>query len=152
MGNEYWILYCDMEWKRWGSKWNEPLPTTAKDGLHLKNVMLCIWWDWRGILYYEFLLENQMINSNKHCSQIDQLKATLDKKLPELVNRKHIILHQDKSRLHDSLMTRQNCYNLFWFICCIHQTLHLQMSIYVHLFWSLLSSLNRKKCQFPESL
>ena len=107
MGNEYWILYSDMEWKRWGSKWNEPLPTTAKDGLHLKNVMLCIWWDWRGIRYYEFLLENQIINSNKYCSQIDQLKATLDKKLPELVNRKHIILHQDKSRLHDSLMTRQ---------------------------------------------
>ena len=115
MGNEYWILYNDMEWKRLWSKGNEPLPTTAKDGLHLKNVMLCIWWDCgEGILCYEFLLENQMINSNKDCSQIDQLKAMLDKKLPELDNRKHIIFHQDKSRLHVSLMTRQKLLQFDW--------------------------------------
>ena len=67
-----------------------------------------------GILCYEFLLENQMINSNKDCSQIDQLKAMLDKKLPELDNRKHIIFHQDKSRLHVSLMTRQKLLQFDW--------------------------------------
>jgi histone-lysine N-methyltransferase SETMAR len=55
-----------------------------------------------------------MINSNKDCSQIDQLKAMLDKKLPELDNRKHIIFHQDKSRLHVSLMTRQKLLQLGW--------------------------------------
>ena len=53
--------------------------------------MLCIWWDWKAVLYYEPLLENQMINSNKYCSQLDQLKAALDEKRLELVNRKRII-------------------------------------------------------------
>ena len=110
--NEYWILYNDMDWKRLWSKWNEPLP--AKDGLHLKNVMLCIWWDWKGILYYEFRLENQMINFNKDCSQIDQLKAMLDENLPELDNRKHIIFHQDESRLNVSFMTRQKLLQFDW--------------------------------------
>ena len=47
-----------------------------------------ICWDWKGVLYYELLLENLMINSNKYCSQLDQLKAALDKKRLELVNRK----------------------------------------------------------------
>jgi len=37
-------------------------------------------------------------NSNKYCSQLDQLKAALDKKCPELVNRKCIIFHQDNAR------------------------------------------------------
>ena len=69
--------------------------------------MLCTWWDWKGVLYYELLLENQTINSNKYCSQLDQLKAALVEKRPELVNRKHIIFHQDNARLHVSLMTRQ---------------------------------------------
>ena len=43
-------------------------------------------------LLYELLPENQVINSNKYCSQLDQLKATLDKKHPEL-NIKSIIFH-----------------------------------------------------------
>ena len=26
---------------------------------------MCIWWDWNGVLYYELLLENQVINSKE---------------------------------------------------------------------------------------
>ena len=45
MGDEKWILYSNVEWKRlWGMR-NEPPPTTPKVGLHPKTVMLCIWWD-----------------------------------------------------------------------------------------------------------
>ena len=56
--------------------------------------MLCLWWDWKGVLYYELLPESQTIHSNKYFSQLYQLKAALDKKHPELVNRKHVIFHQ----------------------------------------------------------
>ena len=93
MGDEKWILYSNVEQKRSWGKWNEPPPTTPKAGLHPKKVMLCIWWDWKGVLYYELLPENQMINSNKCCSQLDQLKAAFDEKHPELVNREHKIFH-----------------------------------------------------------
>ena len=107
MGDEKWILYNSGERKRSWGKWNEPPQTTPKAGLHPKKVMLCIGWDWKGVLYYELLLENQTIHSNKYCSQLDQLKATLDEKRPELVNRKRIIFHQESTRPHVSLMTRQ---------------------------------------------
>ena len=90
-----------MEWKR-------PL-TTPKADFHPKKVMLCMWWDWKGVLYYELLLENQMINSNKHCSQLDQLKAVLYEKCLESVNREHIIFCEDNARPHISLITTQNC-------------------------------------------
>ena len=59
MGNEKWILYNNVDWKLTGDKQNEPAPTTSKTGLHPKKVILCIWWDWKGVLYYELLLENQ---------------------------------------------------------------------------------------------
>ena len=112
MGDEKWILYNNVEWKRAWGKRNEPPPTTPKASLHPKKVMLCIWWGWKGVLYYELLPENQMINSNKYLSQLDQLKAALDEKRPELVNRKRVIFHQDNTRPRVSLMTSKNCYSL----------------------------------------
>ena len=88
--DEKWTLYNNVEWKRSWGKWNEPPQTIPKASLQPKKVMLYIWWDWKGVLYYELLLENQTVNSNKYCSQLDQLKAALDEKCPELVNRLHI--------------------------------------------------------------
>ena len=95
--------------------------------------MLCIWWDWKGVLYYELLTENQTINCNKYCSQLDQLKAALDEKHPEVVNRKCVIFHQDNARPHVSLMTRQKLLQLGWEVL-IHlpysPDIYLRISIY----------------------
>ena len=55
MGDEKWLLYNNVEQKRLWGKRSEPLPTTPKAGLHPKKVM-CIWWDWKGVLYHELLL------------------------------------------------------------------------------------------------
>ena len=65
-----------------------------QSGLHPRQVM-CIWWDWKGVLYYEFLLENQKFNTLKYCSLLDQLKAASDENHSELVNRKCKIFHQE---------------------------------------------------------
>ena len=142
-GDEKWILYNNVGRKRLWGKQNEPPPTTPKAGLHPKKVM-CIWWDWKGVLYYELLPENQTINSNKYCSQLDQLKAALDKKRPELVNRKRIIFHQDNARLHVSLMTRQKLLQLGWEVL-IHPPYSPDIATSdFHLFQSLQTSLNGK--------
>lgn len=58
-------------------------------------------------------------NSNKYCSQLDQLKShsiqvksALNEKCLELINGKHIISHQDNVRPYVSLMIGKNCYSL----------------------------------------
>ena len=50
----------------------------------IQKVLLCILWDWKKLLFYELLLENQMINFNKYYSQLDQLKTALNEKNSEL--------------------------------------------------------------------
>ena len=109
--------------------------------------MLCIWWDWKGILYYELLPENQTIHSNKYCSQLEQLKEILDEKHekhPELVKRKHIIFHQGNTRPHVSLMTRQKLLQLGWEVL-IHPPYSPDIApLDFHLFLSLQNSLNVK--------
>ena len=144
-GDEKWILHNNVKWKRQWGKRNEQPPTTPEAGLHPKKVMLCIWWDWKGVLYYELLLENQTINSNKHCSQLDQLKAALDKKHPELANRKRIIFHQDTARPRVSLMTRQKLLQLGWEVL-IHPPYSPDIApLDFHLFQPLQNSLSGKK-------
>ena len=39
-GDEKWILYNNVEWKRSWDKPSEPPPTTPKAGFHPKKVML----------------------------------------------------------------------------------------------------------------
>ena len=144
MGNKNWIPYSNVEWKRSWDKWNELPPTTPKVDLHSENMMLYIWWDWKGSLYYELLLENRTINSSKYCSPFGQLKAALKEKNLVLVNRKHIVFHQDNARLHISLMTRQKLLQLGW-----EGLIHLPYSPDTassdfHLFQSFQNSLNGK--------
>ena len=106
--------------------------------------VMCIWWYWKGVFYYELLPEHQPINSNKSCSQLDQLKATLDKKHPELVNRKHIIFHQNNGRLHVSLMTGQKLLKLDWEVLMQPPYSSDIAPSDFHLLRSLQNSLNRK--------
>ncbi|XP_014280271.1 uncharacterized protein [Halyomorpha halys] len=54
--------------------------TTTKAGLHKKKIMLSIWWDWKGVLYFELLPPNQTINSGVYCVQLEQLKAEVEQK------------------------------------------------------------------------
>ena len=142
-GNEKWLLFNNVEWKRSRGKWNEPPLTTPKGSLHPKKVMLCIWWDWKGVRYYELFLENQLINSKKCCSQLDQLKAALEEERPELINRKRIIFHQDNTRPHVSLLTRKKLLQRGWEVL-IHPSYSDISPSDFHLFRSLQNSLNGK--------
>ena len=48
-GHEKWILYNNVDWRRSWGKRNELPPTTPEARLHPK-VMLCLQWDWKGVL------------------------------------------------------------------------------------------------------
>lgn len=79
MGNEKWIVYKNVKWKRSRDKRYEPPLATLKAGLHPKKVMLSIWWDGKRVLYKELLPSNQLINSEKYCLQPDNLKMQFKK-------------------------------------------------------------------------
>ena len=52
-GDEKWVTYENNRQKRSWSKRGEPAQTIAKPGLTAKKVLLCLWWDWKGIIHYE---------------------------------------------------------------------------------------------------
>lgn len=113
-GDEKWILYVNPDNRgQWISKDQVPL-TTPKPGLHPRKVMLCVWWDIHGIIYYEMLNMGQTVTAEIYCQQLDRLRQALNKKRPALLNRKGIILHGDNARPHVAKITHEKITEFGW--------------------------------------
>ncbi|KAJ0173872.1 hypothetical protein K1T71_011021 [Dendrolimus kikuchii] len=69
--------------------------------------MLCVWWDWKGIIHYELLPPGRTIDSELYCEQLTRLKQKVERKRPELINRRGVVFHHDNARPHTSLATQQ---------------------------------------------
>ena len=50
-----WVTYDNVKRKRSWSKSGEAAQTVAKPGLTARKVLLCVRWDWQGIIHYELL-------------------------------------------------------------------------------------------------
>ena len=74
--------------------------------------MLLFWWDWKEILYYELLQPNQTINLDFYCKKLDEFKKYIEKKRPELVNRRGVVFHHDNARPHTSGISYNGILNL----------------------------------------
>ncbi|GFX17396.1 histone-lysine N-methyltransferase SETMAR [Trichonephila clavipes] len=106
-GDEKWVTYDNIVRKRSWSKRCEAAQTVPKPGLTARKVLLCIWWDWKGIIYYDLLPYSQTLNSDLYCQQLDRLKLVTDKKRAALANRRGVAVHQDNARPHMFVVTRQ---------------------------------------------
>ena len=49
-----------------------------------------------------------------YCQELTRLQEAIQKKRPELVNRKGVVFHHDNARPHASFMTRQKLTELGW--------------------------------------
>ena len=149
-GDKKWVTYDNVKRKRSWSKSGEAAQTMAKPGLTARKVLLCVWWDWQGIIHYELLPYGQTLNSDLYCQQLDRLNAALMQKRPSLINRCRIVFHQDNARPHTSLVTRQKLRELGWEIL-LHPPYSpdLAPSDY-HLFLSMANELGSRKLATSE--
>lgn len=150
-GDEKWITYDNRKRKRSWIRDGEPSQAFAKPGLTPKKVMLCVWWDWKGIVHHELLPVGQTIDSQLYCEQLERLRQAIERKRPELNNRKGVVFHHDNARPHTSLMTRQKLRELGWEVL-MHPPYSpdIAPSDY-HLFRSLQNSLNGIKLVSKEA-
>ena len=142
LGNENWVLYSCVEWKRSWGKWNELSITdhtkgqsSSKEGNVVYMEGHPLWWAKPNDSFQQVLLPFRPTESSP------QWKAS------GIVNIKHIIFHQDNERSFVSfvsLNTRQKLLQLGWEV-----QIHLSHSpdiapLNFHLFPSLQNSLNGK--------
>ena len=76
--------------------------------------MLSVWWDWKGVVFFELLPKDQTINSDVYCRRLNKLITAIKEKRLELVNRKGVIFYHDKAAPHTSLATHQKLLRIGW--------------------------------------
>ena len=80
----------------------------------IKRRFCSVWWDYKGIVYFELLPSNRTINSVVYIEHLTKLNNAVKEKRAELTNRKGVVFHHDNARPHTSLVTRQKLLELGW--------------------------------------
>ncbi|GBP83919.1 Mariner Mos1 transposase [Eumeta japonica] len=100
--------------KSWGLPDHSSISTT-KLNINGKKLMLCIWWDQLGVVYYELLNPSEMITGTLYRTQLMRLSRALKEKRPQYYSRhdKIILLH-DNTRPHVAVPVRNYWKTLDW--------------------------------------
>jgi Transposase (partial DDE domain) len=72
-----------------------------------RKVMLCIWWNFEGVIHFELVPEGLAINAQLYSQQLERMYAALGERYPALVNRKRVLLQQDNARPHTAHLTQE---------------------------------------------
>ena len=100
-GDEKWVHYHNPKRRKlWGLP-NHASTSTAKPNIHDSKVMLCIWWDQLGVVYYELLKPTETITGDRYRKQLMRLSRGLKDKRPQYNDRHdRVILQHDNARPH----------------------------------------------------
>jgi len=113
-GDEKWVLYNNNKRTRqWLSPNQVPVPC-PKPSLSLKKVLLCVWWDCRGVIHFELLKPGETVTADLYCQQLDRVCNKLFEKRPVLINRKSVVLQHDNARPHVARLTQEKIKELNW--------------------------------------
>jgi len=98
-GDEKWVHYDNLKRRKsWGVS-GHASTLMAKPNIHGSKVMLCIWWDQLGVVYYELLKPTETITGNR--TQLMHLSRALKDKRPQYNDRyDKVILQHDNARPH----------------------------------------------------
>ena len=114
-GDEKWIYYDNPVKKK---QWLDPCQAAVaspKPNIQRKKVMLSVWWDMKGIIYFELLEPRQTINAERYTQQLKRLCEAIEERRPfNGHGKRKVILQHDNARPHVAKMTKQAIIDLGW--------------------------------------
>ena len=114
-GDEKWIHYDNPKRKKVYAKPGQAGPSQPKEDIHGMKVMLCIWWDMKGVVYYELLEPDETITGQRYRLQLMRLSRALREKRSEYEQRHDkVILQHDNARPHVAQPVKTYLETLKW--------------------------------------
>ena len=65
-GDEKWIYFENPKRKRSWVFPGEPSTSTARPNRYEWKTMFCVWWDQKGMIYYELLKPGEIVNTERY--------------------------------------------------------------------------------------
>ena len=111
-GDEEWCLYANIRKRKEWLSLNKKATPHTKTCTHPQKIMLCIWWNNEGVLYYELLSWGVTITADIYCQQLGRLADAIQEKGP---TRLHVvnILHYNACP-HSANLTQNTMQELGW--------------------------------------
>ena len=100
-GDEKWERYDNTKRRRSWGKPGHASTSSVKPNIHGSKLLLCIWRDQQGVIYYELLRPNETVTGDRHRVQLMRLSRALKEKR-RLYEQRHekVILLNDNALLH----------------------------------------------------
>lgn len=77
--------------------------------------MLCVWWDQKGIIYYELLKPGESVTTERYKQQLINLNDSINKNRAEYSKRQHkVIFLHDNASPHTAKPVRDTLESLKW--------------------------------------
>lgn len=114
-GDEKWVLYDNPKHqKSWGLP-GHASTSTPRPNIHGMKLLLCIWWDQLGVVYYELLKPGETITGERYRTQLMRLSRALKEKRPQYAERHDkVILQHDNARPHVAKPVKTYLETLKW--------------------------------------
>lgn len=114
-GDEKWIYFENPKRKKSWVDPGQPSTSSARPDRFGRKTMLCVWWDQKGIVYFELLKPGETVDAHRYHQQLIKLHRAMREKRPEYQQRhdRLIFLH-DNAPSHTSLLVRNYLEGLNW--------------------------------------
>ena len=75
----------------------------------------CVWWDQKGVIYYELLKPGETVNTNRYQQQMIYLNRALQEKRPDCRRRQHkVIFLHDNAPSHTAKRVKETIETFSW--------------------------------------
>lgn len=114
-GDEKWIYFRNPKRKKSYVRPGQPAKSTARPDRFGKKAMLCVFWDQRGVIWYDLLKTGETVNGERYKQQLIELNRALLQKRPEYQKRQHkVIFLDDNAPSHRARPARETVELLNW--------------------------------------
>ena len=97
-GDEKWCLYINMKQRKERVAPGDMPKPRVKPDLHPRKTMICIWWNWEGMVDWKMLERNATVNKELYIAQLHRVNEAIRLKSPHRQGQT-IVLH-DNTRPH----------------------------------------------------